>query len=93
MPSYQILKEGNQTFNNYTAFIIPLFFLTSVHSLISCLFAYLLSFLPFHFFPVILFVSLNNLFLSYLGAGNKAPHSERKRGDAERKALERRVCA
>ncbi len=76
--SSQICAEGSQTFNNNAEFIILFIFCPIIHFII-------ISFL--HFCSVTLIVSLNNLFLPSLGAGNIAPHSERKRGDTERKAL------
>ncbi len=76
--SSQICAEGSQTFNNNAEFIILLIFCPIIHFIII---------LFLHFCSVTLIVSLNNLFLPSLGAGNIAPHSERKRGDTERKAL------
>ncbi len=79
--SSQICAEGSQTFNNNAEFIILFIFCP-----IICL-IFILIFYSYIFFFATLIVSLNNLFLPSLGAGNIAPHSERKRGDAERKAL------
>lgn len=85
--------EGNQTFNNYTAFIIPLFFFTSV----ICLFAFS-SYLTFFLFCPFIFschsrcLPEQSVFVISGCREHCASFRKEKRGCGEKSSLEKSLC-